>query len=69
MDPYAKSNERRVGSKRPKIQHRPPDPAQPRTRADREAEKQSVIAERRRIKKAARRNLQAEMLSEVAEPE
>ncbi len=67
MEPYAKPDERRVGANRPKIQHLPPDPAQHRTRADRQAEKQSVAAERRGIKKRARRSLKKQMLGDLPE--
>jgi hypothetical protein len=38
-----------------------------RTRQDRQAEKRAVAAERRAIKKSARRNLKRQMLSEVEE--
>jgi hypothetical protein len=64
MDPYAKPNERKVGSKRPKISHLPPA-VDPRTREERQAEKQSVAAERRAIKKSARRYLKQQLLSEL----
>jgi hypothetical protein len=64
MDPYAKPNERKVGAKRPKISHVASD-VDKRTRQDRQAEKQAVIAERRAIKKAARRDLKQQLLSEL----
>ena len=64
MDPYAKPNERKVGAKRPKISHLPPD-VDPRTRSERQAQKQAVTAERRAIKKSARRHLKKDLLSEI----
>jgi hypothetical protein len=63
MDPYAKPNERKVGAKRPKISHLP-SAIETRTRSERQAEKQAVAAERRAIKKSARRHLKKDMLSE-----
>jgi hypothetical protein len=65
MDPYAKPQERRVGENRPKIQHIAEDPERPRTRSERQAEKQSVAAERRAIKKSARRDLERQLRAEV----
>ena len=64
MDPYAKPNERKVGAKRPKISHvdRKIDN---RTRQDRQREKEAVAAERRAIKKSARRQLKEQMLAEL----
>ncbi|CAN5792498.1 hypothetical protein BH20VER1_BH20VER1_00010 [soil metagenome] len=67
MDPYAKPKEPRVGEKRPKLQHVAEDPVQGRTRSERQAEKQAVAAERRAIKKSARRHLQKEMISDLEE--
>jgi hypothetical protein len=64
MDPYAKPNERKVGPARPKISHTG-SAADPRTRQDRKAEKEAVKAERRAIKKAARRNLKQQLLDEL----
>ena len=64
MDPYAKPNERRVGASRPKISHLPSD-IDRRTRSQRRAEKQAIAAERRAIKKSARRQLKKEMLEEL----
>jgi hypothetical protein len=64
MDPYAKPNERKVGANRPKISHLPTD-LETRTRQQRQAEKQAVEAERRAIKKAARRNLKQLLLDEL----
>jgi hypothetical protein len=64
MDPYAKPNERKIGGQRPKILHLPRD-ADARTKQQRQAEKQSVAAERRAIKKSARRHLKQQLLSEM----
>ena len=69
MDPYASPKETKVGTKRPKIQHIAEDPANPRTRRERQAEKEAVVAERRAIKKSARRHLKQQMLSELEETE
>ncbi|MFL6531654.1 MAG: hypothetical protein ACJ8HQ_10900 [Chthoniobacterales bacterium] len=67
MNPYAKPKETRIGANKPKIQHIAEDPAQPRTRSERQAEKQAVIAERRAIKKSARRHLKQQLLDELDE--
>jgi len=64
MDPYAKPNERKVGAKRPKISHLPPA-VDRRTGQERKAEKQAVAAERRAIKKAARRYLKQTLRKEM----
>jgi hypothetical protein len=64
MDPYAKPNERKVGVQRPKISHLS-SKVDNRTRKDRQAEKQTVAAERRAIKKSARQDLKKEMLEEL----
>ena len=66
MDPYAKPKERNIGARRPKIRH-VSQSVEPRTRRDRQAEKQAVAAERRAIKKAARRHLKEELLRELKE--
>ncbi|HWY51598.1 MAG TPA: hypothetical protein VNW72_08955 [Chthoniobacterales bacterium] len=66
MDPYAKPNERKVGANRPKISHLPSE-IDKRTRHQRRAEKQAIAAERRAIKKAARRNLKKQLLDELGE--
>jgi hypothetical protein len=66
MDPYAKPNERKVGVRRPKIRHLP-QVTEPRTRRERQAEKEAVVAERRAIKKAARRHLKQQLLQELGE--
>jgi len=64
MDPYAKPTERKVGAQRPKITHLPKS-IEIRTRRERQAEKQAVAAERRAIKKSARRHLKKELLAEL----
>ena len=66
MDPYAKPKERNVGARRPKIRH-VSQSVEPRTPRERQAEKQEVAAERRAIKKAARRHLKEQLLREVDE--
>jgi len=66
MDPYAKPKERKVGPQRPKITHLPSS-AETRTRRERQTEKQAVAAERRAIKKSARRHLKQQLLVEVEE--
>ncbi len=63
MEPYAKPNERKVGAQRPKISHLP-DKIDKRTRSERQAEKQAVVAERRAIKKSARQHLKQQLLDE-----
>ncbi|MEP6936769.1 MAG: hypothetical protein ABI871_01745 [Chthoniobacterales bacterium] len=67
MDPYAKPGERETGEKRPRIQHLPPDVAAEKTRQEREIAKQRVAAQRRAIKKAARRHLKQELQSDLDE--
>jgi hypothetical protein len=66
MNPYAKPNEPKVGAKRPKITHLP-SALENRTRSERLAQKQAVAAERRAIKKSARRHLKKELLSDLEE--
>ncbi len=66
MDPYAKPKERNLGARRPKIRH-VSQSVEPRTRHERQAEKQEVAAERRAIKKAARRDLKEQLLRELDE--
>lgn len=66
MDPYAKPKERRIGVLRPKIQHLPQS-VEPRTRRERQAEKERVAAERRSIKKAARQHLKQQLIEELEE--
>jgi hypothetical protein len=68
VDPYAKPKTRKVGARRPKISHLPQS-AKIRTRKERQAEKEAVAAERRAIKKAARRHLKQQMLQELDEVE
>jgi hypothetical protein len=64
MDPYSKPKERKVGTQRPKMSHLP-QAADPRTRRERQAEKEAVAAQRRAIKKAARRHLKRELLGDL----
>jgi hypothetical protein len=64
MNPYAKPNERKVGARRPKILHLP-RPVDVRTRTQRRAEKEAVAAERRAIKKSARRHLKQQLREEL----
>lgn len=66
MNPYARPKEKKIGANRPKIEHRAEDPAKPRTHGEREAEKRGVAAQRRAIKKSARRHLREEMLTDLA---
>jgi hypothetical protein len=66
MNPYARPDEKKVGAQRPKISHLP-GAIETRTRRERQAEKQAVAAERRAIKKSARRHLQRELLAEMEE--
>jgi hypothetical protein len=66
VDPYAKPKERKIGAQRPKITHLP-NSAERRTRRERHAEKEAVAAERRAIKKAARRHLKQQLLEELEE--
>ena len=68
MNPYAKPNEQKVGAQRPKITHLP-NSVERRTRRERQAEKQAVAAERRAIKKAARRLLKEHLLKELEQEE
>jgi hypothetical protein len=68
MDPYAKRNERRVGANRPKISHLPAE-VDPRSRKDRQREKQAVADERRAIKKAARQQLKKQLRNELSDVE
>jgi hypothetical protein len=66
MNPYAKPNERKVGAQRPKISHLPSH-IDIRTRKERQAEKEAVAAERRAIKKSARRHLKQQLLDELGD--
>ena len=64
MEPYAQPKEKKVGAQRPKISHLP-SALETRTRQERQAEKQAVAAERRAIKKSARRHLKQKLLEEL----
>ena len=66
MEPYANPKEKKVGAYRPKISHLP-GAVETRTRQERQAEKQAVAAERRAIKKSARRHLKQALLEELEE--
>jgi low affinity Fe/Cu permease len=66
MDPYARPKEQKIGANRPKISH-VDSKIDKRTRKDREAEKKAVAAERRAIKKSARRHLQRQLLADLDE--
>jgi DNA-directed RNA polymerase beta' subunit len=68
VDPYAKPKERKIGRLRPKIRH-VKQSVEPRTRRERQAEKEMIAAERRAIKKAARRHLKQQLLEELEESE
>jgi hypothetical protein len=68
MEPYTKPNERKVGAKRPKTSHLP-SAIETRTRQQRQAEKQAVAAERRAIKKSARRHLKRDLQEEISKLE
>jgi hypothetical protein len=64
MNPYAKPHERKVGPQRPKVSHLPRN-IDGRTRKERQAEKEAVAAERRAIKKSARRHLKQQLLDDL----
>jgi hypothetical protein len=64
VDPYARPREKKVGVRRPKISHLAQS-VDKRTRKERQAEKEAVAAERRAIKKAARRHLKQQLLQEL----
>lgn len=66
VEPYAKPSERRTGANRPQIAHLP-RALDTRTRSERAADKRAVAAERRAIKKSARRQLKHELLDDLAE--
>jgi hypothetical protein len=66
VDPYAKPKERKVGARRPRIAH-VAQSVEKRTRGERQAEKEAVAAERRAIKKAARRHLKRQLSQELDE--
>lgn len=67
MDPYAKPGERRTGENRPQIPHRAPDPRRHINPRERLAEKEQVAAERRAIKKSARRHLKKQLDADLNE--
>ena len=64
MDPYAGPNERKVGARRLKILHLSAEVGT-RTRKERQTEKQAVAAQRRAIKKSARRYLKQQLISDL----
>jgi hypothetical protein len=64
VDPYAKPKERNVGARRPKISHLAQS-VRRRTRKEPQAQKEAVAAERRAIKKAARRHLKQQLLQKL----
>jgi hypothetical protein len=64
MDPYAKPNERKIGTGRPKISHTG-GVADTRTPQERKRQKEEVKTERRAIKKAARRHLKKQLLEDL----
>jgi hypothetical protein len=66
MDPYARPNEKKIGANRPKISHLPAE-LETRTRQQRQAEKHAGAAERRAIKKSARRHLKKQLEGELEE--
>jgi predicted NAD-dependent protein-ADP-ribosyltransferase YbiA (DUF1768 family) len=66
MDPYAKPDERRIGAQRPKISHLS-RAVETRTRSEWQAAKEAVAAERRAIKKSARRHLKKDLLADLEE--
>jgi hypothetical protein len=68
MNPYAKPDERKIGAHRPKISHLP-KAIDPRTRKERQAEKQAIAKERRAIKKSARRHLKKQLLADLEDAE
>jgi len=68
VDPYATPNEKKIGARRPKISHLPHS-VDRRTRKERQTAKEAVAAERRTIKKAARRHLKQQLLQELEESE
>jgi len=64
VDAYAGPKEHKVGTRRPKISHLPRK-IDNRTRSERQVDKQAVAAERRAIKKSARRHLKKELIDEL----
>ncbi len=67
MEPYATPKEAKVGRNRPKIEHVAEHPEHRRTQRERQAQKEAVAADRRAIKKSARRELKQLLLSELDE--
>jgi hypothetical protein len=67
VDPYASPRETKIGGNRPTIQHVAETATERRTRSERLADKAAVRAQRRAIKKGARRHLKQQMLAEVKE--
>ena len=59
-----RNRRRNVGARRPKISHLAQS-VRRRTRKERQAQKEAVAAERRAIKKAARRHLKQQLLQEL----
>jgi DNA-directed RNA polymerase beta' subunit len=66
MDPYATPKEQKIGERRPQIRH-VSQSVEPRTRRERQTEKEGIAAVRRAIKKAARRHLKEQLLHELEE--
>ena len=64
MEPDAKQKEHRVGTLRPQISA---EEDRHRTRSQHRAKKQTVAAERRAIKKAARQQLGCQLRDEIEE--
>jgi hypothetical protein len=67
MDAYAKPGERKVGEHRPRIEHLAPDEVRRDNRRERQLQKQRIAAERRAIKKSARRHLQEQLQRDLDE--
>ena len=63
MKPYAAPHEKKTGEKRPQVTHARPGLHLP--RAERQAEKQAVVTQRRAIKKSARRHLKQALRSDL----
>lgn len=66
MNPYATPKERKISAQRPKLLHLPKH-VDHRTRKERQAEKETVAAERRAIKKSARQHLKQQLLDQIEE--
>jgi len=65
MEPYARPKEPNVGARRPKIQHVAETGEERRTRSERQADKEGVVAQRRAIKKSARQHLKQQLAKEA----